>query len=136
MPGDLWEMPWLTLTLSFPCRAESEAPHRPTSPKVSRSPPEAAAPAEETARRSELAVGGEGAEGGQGEGSTILYCPMFSDTQGRHGIQGAKGLGLLPDTLGSDSSSVTLDRRLHLSVPQLLPLCNGTITAPTMKLFR
>lgn len=32
-------------------RAESEAPHRPTSPKVSRSPPEAAAPAEETARR-------------------------------------------------------------------------------------
>ncbi|KAJ1059949.1 hypothetical protein K5549_004387 [Capra hircus] len=32
-------------------RAESEAPHRPTSPKVSRSPPEAAAPAEEMARR-------------------------------------------------------------------------------------
>ena len=61
MPGDLWEMPWLTLTLSFPCRAESEAPHRPTSPKVSRSPPEAAAPAEETARRSEVAVGGDGA---------------------------------------------------------------------------
>lgn len=110
MPGDLWEMPWLTLTLSFPCRAEPEAPHRPTSPKVSRSPPEAAAPAEEMARRSELAMGGEGAEGGQGEGSTISYCPMFSDSQGRHGIQGAKGLGLLPDTLGSDSSSVTLNR--------------------------
>ncbi|KAM9683944.1 SH3 domain-binding protein 1 isoform 1-T1 [Dama dama] len=32
-------------------RAESEAPHRPTSPKVSRSPPEAATPAEEMARR-------------------------------------------------------------------------------------
>ncbi|XDB52040.1 hypothetical protein AB1E18_005590 [Capra hircus] len=32
-------------------RAESEAPHRPTSPKVSRSPPEAAAPAEEMAWR-------------------------------------------------------------------------------------
>ena len=56
----------------------------------------------------------------------------------------ALGLGawvLEPNHLGLNpvlplASSVTLDRRLHLPVPQLLPLCNGTITAPTMKLFR
>lgn len=39
-----------------------------------------------------------------------LILSQFSDSQGRHGIQGAKGLGLLPDTLRSDSSSVILNR--------------------------
>eukprot|EP00069_Balaena_mysticetus_P008757 bmy_01143T0 len=42
--------------------AESEAPPRPASPKVSRSSLEAAAPTEDMARRSELAVGGEGGQ--------------------------------------------------------------------------
>lgn len=56
-------------------------------------------------------MGGEGGQRvGRERGWAIPDCPMFSESQGRPGIQVAKGPGLLPDTLGSDSSSVTLGR--------------------------
>lgn len=96
--------PSLTLTLSSLHRTESEAPPRPASPKVSRSPSEAATPAEDVTRRSKLAGGGR-----RGKKVGRERARVFRQLA-RSGIQVAKSPGLLPRTLGSHSSSVTLGR--------------------------